>query len=262
MAFRTDGSSHRDGIKSEDKNKKLMQMDAAKASAICGAPLGDGYEVENRGGTQHKEDLVVRDSNRETKISHKRKKNISTGSYDWLNTSGHKKLEGLKQLRNSLRETQPSVAAARRQYNEACRNVIDSLSSEDIITIIKEGVVDPYGQIDRISIEAEAGKTIYSFGAKDVPFFGAVQTEGIRAELHGRGRTSRMVRFIDKKGDPLPDFGLRIRVTSNNGIKAMLGVNPKGKNNSSSPVFKIQQDKVHKMIQTIEAAGKLTKTRI
>ena len=60
MAFRTDGSSHADGVRAEKKNIKLMQLDPKKASAMCGVPLTEGaYTVEQRGGTQYTEDIAV-----------------------------------------------------------------------------------------------------------------------------------------------------------------------------------------------------------
>lgn len=263
MAYLIDGSSHRDGIRSEDKSIKLMQMDSQKASAICGIPLATGeYEVEKRGGTKYKEDMVIRHRKGEVKVSHKRKKKLSTGSFDWLNSTKRVPEAGtLKSLTISLRKASCSVAYARKAFNVACNEALESLQSSDVIQIIKEGIIAKYDSIDRITIEAQNEKTIYSFKPADLPLFRAVSQPGTRVELHGRGKTSRRLRFFDKAGNPLPDYGLRLRVTSNNGITAMLGINPKGKNNTSSPVIKLQQDKVHKMIAGIEP-GDLTKTRI
>lgn len=263
MGFRTDGSSHASGVKAEKNNVKLMQVDARKASAMCGVPLTEGeYTVEQRGGTQYTEDIAVQHKGGETTLSHKHKKELKTGSFDWLNSTKRvPSAATLKRLTRHLRESNHTVEEARAIFTGACQTALEYLSSDDIIQIIKEGIIAKYKKVDRITVEAQDEKTIYSFSPRAIPFFKAISEPGTSVEMTGRGATSRSLRFFDEEGNPFPDFGLRIRVTSNNGITAMLGINPKGKNNTSSPVIKLQQDKVHKMIAGIEP-GDLTKTRI
>ena len=264
MGFRTDGSSHTDGVKAEKNNVKLMQVDARKASAMCGVPLTEGeYTVEQRGGTQYTEDIAVQHKAGETTLSHKHKKELKTGSFDWLNSTKRvPSAATLKLLTHHLRDSNYTVEEARPIFTDACNEALESLQSKDIIQIIKEGVIDKYNSIDRITIEAQNEKIIYSFDPEVLPLFKAISQPGTRAELvPAPGKASRRIHFFDQAGNPLPDYGLRIRVTSNNGITAMLGINPKGKNNTSSPVIKLQQDKVHKMIAGIEEQH-LTRTRI
>tara|TARA_R110002020_G_scaffold80847_2_gene201384 strand:+ start:1236 stop:2024 length:789 start_codon:yes stop_codon:yes gene_type:complete len=262
MAFRTDGSSHADGVRAEKKNIKLMQLDAKKASAMCGVPLTEGaYTVEQRGGTQYTEDIAVQHDGGETTLSHKRKKKLGTGSFDWLNSTKRVPCAAtLKRVTRQLRNSDYSVEEARTIFKGACHDALETMTSDDLIQIIKEGIVAKYAGIDRITVEAEDEKIIYSFEPSAIPFFKAVSLPGTRAEMTGAGTTSRSLRFVDEGGTPFPDFGLRIRVTSNNGITAMLGKNTKG-NKTSSPVIKLQQDKVHQMIDSIAAAD-ITKTRI
>ncbi len=261
--YKTDGSSHHDGVKAEKKSVEILQEDAAKASEVCGVPLTEGeYTVEQRGGTQYTEDIAVHHDGGETKLSHKRKKKLSTGSFDWLNSTKRVPSgETLKAVGRHLRTNNYTVDAARPIFTEACGKALEELSSDDIMAIIKEGVVAKYRAIDRITVEDEDQKTFYSFRPQDLPLFRAIASGGTRVEMTGRGKTSRSLRFYQEDGTPFPDFGLRIRVTSNNGITAMLGKNKKGKNNSSSPVVKLQQDRVHQMIDSIPAAH-ITKTRI
>jgi len=56
--------------------------------------------------------------------------------------------------------------------------------------------------------------------------------------------TSRKVVLV--KGDDTVDCGLRIRVTSNNGIKAFLGLSKANRN--SQVVLKLQQDRVDQLV--------------
>ena len=82
MAYRSDGSSHRDGIKNELNTAKILEVHSNEL-------FGDSnITVSHLGGTQHKADLVVdKSDNKRIKVSVKRKKKITTGSFDYINTS-------------------------------------------------------------------------------------------------------------------------------------------------------------------------------
>ena len=64
----------------------------------------------------------------------------------------------------------------------------------------------------------------------------------------GRGKTSAKIIFEDDEGN-IHDHSLRGRLVSNNGIGAMLGQS--SSNKSSIPVFKVQQDRVDKVIDNL-----------
>ena len=73
--------------------------------------------------------------------------------------------------------------------------------------------------------------------------------DGYVAELvKGKGSTSRKVALC--KGDHTVDTGLRLRLTSNNGITAFLGLSKANKN--SQVVLKLQQDSVGRVLETAE----------
>tara|TARA_R110002126_G_scaffold84820_1_gene205868 strand:- start:12 stop:806 length:795 start_codon:yes stop_codon:yes gene_type:complete len=264
MTFKTDGSSHRGGVKSENKIVSLMQSSPEKAAVLCNIPLKNGgYTVVRRGGTKYKEDFIVCfPDQKNIKISHKHKKRLTSGSFDFVNTSGHPLLSNLKELSKNLRKGSFSVCSARNKFNAGCKSLLDTMTSDEIIQILRDCIVKPYSKIDRISIESAEQNTIFSFDPQDLPLFNALKMEGVNVELTGRGKTSRMIKFFDKEKSAISVPSLRIRVCSNNGIKAMLGINPKGKNNNSTPVIKIQQDSVHKLVENISAAGKLTKVKV
>jgi hypothetical protein len=74
--------------------------------------------------------------------------------------------------------------------------------------------------------------------------------DGFTAHLvSGRGTTSR--RIVLKRMGQTIDTGLRLRVTSNNGIRAFLGLSKANRN--SQVVLKLQQDKVAAMINDADA---------
>lgn len=261
MAYRTDGSSHRTGVKSEIELMRLMQESHEMASEICGTKLEEGgYEVVPKGGTQFKEDLTVQTQGRSINISHKKKKKLSTGSFDWLNTTKNvPQAEKLKSLGRKLRDSNCSVSAARSAFYDACNQTLNNLSSDDIKKIIHDNVISKYDGIDRITIKVEDKKIIYSFPPNAIPFFEAVRNPDVSIKTVGTGKTSRRLQFINRDDQVLPDYGLRIRLTTNNGITAMLGKSKKNK--YSSPVIKLQQDKVHKLVESMAAAGKLTELK-
>ena len=72
MAYRSDGSSHRDGIKNELNTAKILEVHSNEL-------FGDSnVVVSHLGGTQHKADLIVDKSNKKSiKVSVKRKKKIT-----------------------------------------------------------------------------------------------------------------------------------------------------------------------------------------
>ena len=75
--------------------------------------------------------------------------------------------------------------------------------------------------------------------------------KGYSIVLKGKGKSSRMVYFVDADGN-VYDCGLRIRVTSNNGINAFLGLSKA--NNNSQVVIKLQQDKVKQLLSSIQSS--------
>jgi len=261
VAYRTDGSSHRTGVKSEIELQRLMQESRKMASEICGTNLEEGgYEVVAKGGTQFKEDLTVQTEDKRINISHKKKKKLSTGSFDWLNTTKDvPQSEKLKSLARKLRDSNCSVRRARSVFNEACNQTLNNLSSDDIKKIIHDNVISKYDNIDRITIKVEDKNIIYSFPPDAIPFFEAVRNPDVSIKTAGRGKTSRRLQFISRDGQELLDYGLRIRLTTNNGITAMLGKSKKNK--YSSPVIKLQQDKVHKLVESMSSIVKLTELK-
>lgn len=242
--YKTDGSVHHGGVKNEDKTITILNE-----LKVYSSP------VEKRGGTTQKADAVAGDK----QISIKRKEGISNGSFDWFNTSKYNDVLGdtfndflsnVKELRSLPKEILKDdefVLKVRDNFNQLCELSLDTLNSEQIINILQRGLVDANSGFD-VVINDTKTSVLYTFGAEQHPAIGYIN-QGFTAVLQGKGKSSRKVLFSD--GINLYDCGLRIRVTSNNGINAFLGLSKANRN--SQVVIKLQQDNVKQLLTSTEA---------
>lgn len=240
MAYRNDGSVHYEGIENENNVAARME-DIFYAQQVLGTTLGNSYAVETRGGTQHKEDVVVLDNSTEHKISVKRKKSLKTGSFDYINSSSAvKDTSSLSHFAQEVNRAKgcTSKSVARKIVNEASNTVLNNLASKDVWNILQKHVIVPYENIITL-INDQATKKSYAFEFGGTQLFQHYQKKS-EISLIGKG-SSRRILFGGE------DIGLRIRVVTNNGIGALLGLSDKNK--TSIPVVKIQQDKVAALIE-------------
>jgi hypothetical protein len=245
MTYKTDGSVHHGGVKNEDQTVQILNELKVYS-----------HPVEKRGGTKVKEDAVAGYQ----QISIKRKEGITNGSFDWFNTSAYNDVLGdtfthflsnmkeLRQLPESLRADEEFVLKIRDNFNQLCELSLDSLTSDQVIEILKRGLIDANCGFDVVINDTKTSE-LYVFAADQHPAHDYI-AKGYSAVLKGNGKSSRMIYFVDANGN-VYDCGLRIRVTSNNGINAFLG-NSKA-NRNSQVVIKLQQDKVKQLLQQIGA---------
>lgn len=243
--FDTTGRVHHEGVKNEDVTVILLNEKKIYSET-----------VEKRGGTKVKEDAVAGTQ----KISIKRKKGITNGSFDWFNTSAYNDVLGdtfahftsnmreLRQMPESLRSDEEFVLKIRDSFNNLCELALDTLSSAQVTEILQRGLIDSNSGIDVVINDTKISK-LYKFAADQHPAIEYI-SKGYSIVLKGKGKSSRMIYFVDADGN-VYDCGLRIRVTSNNGINAFLG-NSKA-NRNSQVVIKLQQDKVKKLLQEVKA---------
>ena len=237
--FKTDGSVHHGGIKNEDQT--ITILNELKIYS---------FTVEKRGGTTQKADAIAGDK----KISIKRKEGITNGSFDWFNTSKYNDvlvdtfqsfLSNVKELRSMPKDIigdDEFVIKVRDNFNSLCELSLDTLSSEQIINILQRGLIDANTGFDVVITDTKTD-TLYIFDAKQHPAVEYIN-QGFSAILKGKGKSSRKVLFSD--GINVYDCGLRIRVTSNNGINAFLGLSKANKN--SQVVIKLQQDSIKQLL--------------
>ena len=236
MAFVTDGSVHYSGIKNEGKTAEILTEQNIF-----------GCEVETRGGTKFKEDMVAG----ELKLSAKDKKKLSTGSFDWINTSKVSDIFGdhfdaFKAKVSKIREMNIDdrviyLSSTRTEFADVCSAGFDYLSKQQVCDLIVDSISDG---IDWVFVNDKENHVLYQFNPEDHPAVKIAQTCDA-VKFTGRGKGSRKVILI--KDGVEYDYGIRLRITSNNGVTAFLGLSKS--NNNSQIVIKLQQDSVHKLVK-------------
>lgn len=242
--FKTDGSVHHGGVKNEDQTIQILNE----------LKVYDDL-VEKRGGTKQKADAVAGDK----PISIKRKKGITNGSFDWFNTSKYNDVLGdtfdaflssMKEFRSfpkSVTQDDDFILKVRDNFNQLCETCLDSLDSEQVIEILQRGLCDANAGFD-VAINDVEVDSLFIFPFENHPAVDYIK-RGYTVSLQGKGKSSRKVLFSD--GINVYDCGLRLRVTSNNGINAFLGLSKA--NSNSQVVIKLQQDKVKQLLSSTQS---------
>jgi hypothetical protein len=246
MTFDNTGRVHYEGVMNEgDTTELLIHFDLASFSTVL------------LGGTKNKADAF--DPDRKKKWSIKRKKGVKNGSFDWINTTKVYEVVGdtfdsfleqvkeYRQLPISQRSAVSFVKQVRKDFANICSGVLDSFTAEQLIKFIQTQMIDANQEMG-VAVNDTEAKILYTYDADKHPAVRYIQ-QGYTPFLKGRAKGSRRLLFTD--GVSEYDCGLRIRVTSNNGIKAFLGLSEA--NNNSSVVFKLQQDKVAKLLESVNA---------
>ena len=242
--FKTDGSVHHGGVKNEDQTVQILNEKQIYSDT-----------VEKRGGTKQKADAVAGNKS----ISIKRKEGIANGSFDWFNTSKYNDVLGdtfdaflssvkeFRSLPQSIIRDDEFVLKVRDNFNQLCESCLDTLSSDQIVEILKVGLIDANSGFDVVVNDTKT-KSIFVFNADNHPAVDYIN-RGFTVSLQGKGKSSRKVLFSD--GINVYDCGLRIRVTSNNGINAFLGLSKA--NTNSQVVIKLQQDNVKQLLTSTQS---------
>jgi hypothetical protein len=248
MAFKTDGSVHRDGVKNEatlaEKLERGLALDIYPG-------LDDDFEIVPRGGTQYKQDIEVNDSSASRHISAKnKKKGISNGSFDYANISaisGYEVFEPFRHLVKILKKSSQPTEKVRSIIKDAAHETLNKVNSETLSDILKNHVNDKNQNMKIIVSDALTRKD-YVFNFADTPLYRAIRDYRPALSI-AEGKQSGKILFYDESGAVF-DYGLRGRLALNNGVNALLGRSKSNK--SSAAVFKIQQDQVHVMLESIE----------
>lgn len=243
MAYKTDGSSHTDGISNEQNLIERLRSDARQLYPS----LSENFEVVKRGGTKFKQDMEIVDENQTILISAKKKTNINDGSFDWVNSSSATKtIPCLKEFADTVRDvgnTHELKGSAKLDVLIASHKALGKLTSDDVSTILKEHVSNKNKDMRVIISETKTG-TNWEYNFEDSPLNNSIQNHTPKVQM-GDGIDSAKIVFEDEEGNTI-DHGLRIRIVTNNGIGALIG---KSKSNSSSQgVVKIQQDNIPGLI--------------
>lgn len=243
MGYKTDGSSHKDGISNE---QNLIETLRSKAQQLY-PQLSDDFEVIKRGGTKFKQDMEIVDGDETILISAKKKTDIDSGSFDWVNSSSATKtIPCLKEFADAVKnagKTHELKGSAKLDVLIASHKALRELTSEDVSTILKEHVSKKNKGMRVIISETTTG-TNWEYDFEESPLNNSIQNHTPRVQM-GDGIDSAKIVFEDEEGNTI-DHGLRIRIVTNNGIGALIGTSKANK--SSQGVVKIQQDNIPGLI--------------
>lgn len=254
MPFRTDGSSHTDGVANELGNVAYFN-----ATPNCNINLrlrGDEemcLKWEAQGGTQQKADaFCCHADGRLDKISIKNHKN-KTSTFDLENTSMVDSL--FPTIRQAILEYKTKYAGAtevtgtmRAESNTLFSSALDNCTSE-LLKAHMERVFAKCMTCPYIIVRNEPKRQLQMIRTENLrPLL--LLAEGAMFILKkGRGKTSRQLWTRDLVGNEV-NTNLRIRLVLNNGVSALLGLS--SKNKSSVPSIKIQLDKVDSFVSQCE----------
>ena len=232
MAYVTDGSVHHGGLSNEQR-----VVDFLNSIGYYPEP------VVRLGGTKHKADAVAGDKG----ISIKRKARASQGSFDYLNTSQlpasvspyfADALAEAKEIRGNLDlgNQAEAVARVRAHINRSSAQALNELTDEQVTQFLTDALITRYKPIALMAVTDADRLNLYAPGDNPV-----VQrlSAGEQFGLTGTARGSRRV----------PGTNLRVRLTLNNGVNALLGLS--SKNKSSIPTIKLQQDNVPALLRSV-----------
>lgn len=232
MAYVTDGSVHTGGLSNE-----------ARVIAFLNSIKYYPEQIVRLGGTQHKADAIAGTKG----ISIKRKKKASKGSFDYLNTSQLPEsiapfftevLAEATDIRRNLdfQDRLSNLSQIRAKVANAASDALDSLTPDLVTEFLLDALVTRYQPIDLMAVTDANRLNLYSPSAN--PTVQALSSGQI-FEIEGKAKGSRRVKGTN----------LRIRLTTNNGIGALLGVSKANKNSCIS--LKLQQDRVNVLLNIV-----------
>jgi hypothetical protein len=236
MAFPINGENHHKAIKSE---KDLLSY-KSKFEFFYGKEVLD---IVQKGGTKTKVDNLIYFSDGSIiPISLKSKKNLKSGSFDYVNTSSFNWLDFFPKTLSIYNDFKNSKdESAYRKLNIEISNELSNISDSLLTKLFIENVINKYNDLSLVIIN-EKDEDLYC----DVkpPSFKVIEDGGtLRLKKSDKIKSSCIIEGIAKDGTII-DIGLRIRVHLNNGKSKWLGL----KEGSSLLVIKFQQDSVYKIV--------------
>ena len=242
--FNTTGQVHYSGIQNEHDSIKLLNEWAIYSE-----------EVKHFGGTKQKEDAKAGNQG----ISIKHKKGLKSGSFDWVNTSNLLHFSHLTEyghfdtfntwgrvIRNSKTDLQQnSIDVVRDEFNRVCNLGLKLIRQSDLQAFVINSL---FNDLDVVINDTKAGVLYHTpnYGLRSVQLI----ERGFEVETVPTDKISTSRKLVLRRGVYTVDTGLRLRLTSNNGIKAMLGISKANK--SSIPVLKLQQDNIQRLVNSAD----------
>jgi len=247
MAYNVTGLSHRDGIQNEAQLMKYLKEGAARQLY---PHLSEELRVVKKGGTAFKQDIEIVDGDNIVMISAKKKTSISKGSFDWVNSSAAvgDSLSTIE-FRDAVKkigELKPQYGRAKLSVQSAAYDALCKMTSTELSLILDKHIRSKNRDMKIVITESSTAKN-WEYSFRDSDLYRAIAQEKPEIVL-GRGIDSASVQFRNDKGE-LNDYGLRIRIVTNNGIGALIGISTA--NSRSMAVVKFQQDNIPGLIRSL-----------
>lgn len=237
--FKTNGSTHHEGIANELATIQLLNDHRVFPDTVT-----------HKGGTRNKADAMAGTK----RISIKHKAGLKNGSFDWVNTSKTDTLIDASQFNPFLKFVSDArqwetvkrdaiVTECRDLFNEICSAALDSIDPASLTAWLRSELIEANDGMAMAITDTDARRCYVI--EHDVIRAARLLEDGYVAKIEkGRGMTSRKV--VLTKDHHIVEVGLRLRVTSNNGIRAFLGLSKANRN--SQVVLKLQQDRVDQLV--------------
>lgn len=255
MPYKTDGSSHANGVKNEEHVANKFNMS-------CPLVLRTAYPTQSlrfvhRGGTKHKEDVDIYDG--ETYLSNMSVKLHQSGTFDWCNTTKPFKQQttplrhALSELKRQYKGNADSVAHVDRSIKDILKQGWSIFQSEDIRQFLRSlHQQNPHW----IVVTTSQGHVVFSSTQiKELSVYPFDPTVTYELRTPQDAETSRQIWRI--QDGIATNTHLRLRMAMNNGVHAFLGLTEqstaKKPNKTSSLTFKLQQDEVDKLLTQVVA---------
>ena len=202
------------------------------------------------GGTKNKADAEAGQQG----ISIKHKKGLNSGSFDWVNTSKTFPLIAddhfsdfntwVRIIKNSKTTLQTnSIEVVRDEFNRVCNLGLKLIRQSDLQTFLYNSLIN---DLDIVINDTNEGVLYHTpnHGLRSIQLL----ERGFQAEIIPADKIQTSRKVVLRMGVHTVDTGLRLRLTSNNGIKAMLGMSKANK--TSIPVLKLQQDNIQRLVNS------------
>ena len=239
--FQTNGSTHHNGVSNEHATIDLLNEHQVYPATVT-----------HLGGTKHKADAMAGDKG----ISIKHKAGLKNGSFDWVNTSDifgvidrtifADFFEFVNNARTwSVEKREAVVEEVRDLFNECCEKALDSIHPYNLRDFLKTNITEKQHGMGIVINDTEH-ETLHILEADRLIMTRCINANYSCELIKGKGKSSRRLVFNSMAVPHAFDCGLRVRVTSNNGIRAFLGLSKANK--SSQVVIKVQQDNVREFV--------------
>jgi hypothetical protein len=266
MAYVADGSMDREGRKFEKQVEDILNNDVQAQIKLLGRKLEENEIAQHVGGSNGHSDVDIIDTKTNKVvmlISVKRKSKIgkTDGGITYKNFTFGKKITNDENMEKVFNECIFWMNDARERYQSGVskdiirseqanlsNRVLRTMSNSTLKSLIENSIVNrDSGYDSRLVFGNEDWTVNESMAYSEIPIVRDWNNvEDVILNL-GKSNTKQSckVKFLMKDGT-VSDYGLRVRVHTNNGISALVG--DSGSNNSSAWCMKFQQDTVQSML--------------